>query len=99
MLIDKITDNEITTLEENFPEVFNHKGINQDLVDNPFSKYLFFSLDSKIVAFINYTLIYDRIEIININVLDDYQNKKIASKYGILMLIATKNLQKASNNI
>ena len=26
-------------------------------------------------------------------------NKKIASKYGILMLIATKNLQKASNNI
>lgn len=79
MIIDKITDNEITTLEENFPEVFNHKGIKQDLVDNPFSRYLFFSLNSKIVAFINYTLIYDRIEIININVLDDYQNKKIAS--------------------
>lgn len=80
MIIDNISDSDIFLIEKEFPNIFNNKGIKQDVIDNPFSKYLFYFLDGCVKGFLNYTLIYDRIEIININVLDQFQKQGIASK-------------------
>lgn len=70
----------ISSLESNFKDVFLTHHIKDDLINNPFSKYLVYIKDDKIMGFINYTYIYDRIEIININVKDDYKRQGIGSK-------------------
>ena len=67
----------INELESSFYYVINN--IKNDLESNPFSNYLIFIDNDKIVGFINYYLMYDRIEIANFNVLEEYQNKYIGS--------------------
>ena len=80
MIIDNIYNIDISSVEKMFPTVFNNKKIKEDLVDNPFSRYLFFVLNEEVVAFLNYTLIYERIEIININVLESHLREGIATR-------------------
>ncbi len=70
----------ILELENIFPNVFSVGGIENDLSNNPFTHYLVYLKDNKILGFINYYDIYDRIEIANFNVLDEYQNKGIGNK-------------------
>ena len=70
----------IQEVEELFPDVFNIESIKSDLENNPFSHYLVYLDDNKILGFINYYEIYDRVEIANFNVLDSYQNKGIGNK-------------------
>jgi len=60
-----------------FLKKFNQSIIN---LDDPFKKYIGFEIDSKIVSFLNYSLMYDRIEIEYIYTLEEYRNKNIASK-------------------
>ena len=48
--------------------------------NNPFSKYLEYEMDGKVVGYLKYALIYDRMEIENLFVEEEYRNKKIASK-------------------
>ncbi len=77
----KELDNEkelIKELESSFNIVL--KNINNDLSNNPFSHYLLFIDNKRILGFINYYLMYDRIEIANFNVLEEYQNRHIGSK-------------------
>ena len=80
MIIDNIYNVNISSVEKMFPTVFNNKKIKEDLVDNPFSRYLFFVLNEEVIAFLNYTLIYERIEIININVLESHLREGIATR-------------------
>ncbi len=47
---------------------------------NPYAKSIEYYEDEKVVGFINYSLIYDRIEIDNIEVIESHRNKKIATK-------------------
>lgn len=65
-------------------EVINSflKNFNVSITDlsSPFKKYIGYNLDSKIVSFLNYSLIYDRIEIEYIYTDIAYRNKDIASK-------------------
>ena len=68
----------INELESSFNYVIH--DIKSDLNNNPFSHYIVFIDNSKILGFINYYLMYDRIEIANFNVLEEYQNNKIGSK-------------------
>ena len=70
----------IQEVEELFPDVFNIESIKSDLENNPFSHYLVYLDNNKILGFINYYEIYDRVEIANFNVLDSYQNKGIGNK-------------------
>ena len=70
----------INELETLFPNVFNIESINSDLNNNPFSHYLVYLDNNKILGFINYYEIYDRVEIANFNVLDSYQNQGIGNK-------------------
>ncbi len=67
----------IKELETSFNSVL--KNIKSDLDNNTFSHYLIYLIDKKIVGYINYYLIYERIEIANFNVLEEYQNKGIGS--------------------
>ena len=75
----------IKSLEEHFEVVGN---VVEDLKSNPFSHYLVYKENNEAIGFINYYLIYDRIEIANFNVLDDYQNKGIGTK--LLMQLIDK---------
>ncbi len=67
----------ITELEKRFNYVL--KDIMNDFNNNPYTHYLIYQ-DNEIYGYINYYLIYDRIEIANFDVLKDYQNKGIGTK-------------------
>ena len=54
----------IKELEEKFPNIFLNHDVLSDFQNNPYTNYLLFLIDNKIVGFINYYLIYDRMEII-----------------------------------
>ena len=62
---------EISLLNEVFGFVL--QDVKKDLENNPFSHYLLYFDDEKLVGYLNYYLIYNRIEIANFNVLDSFQ--------------------------
>lgn len=66
-------------LEEKFKEIFINNDIKRDFQNNPYTNYLIYLIDDKIVGFINYLLIYDRMEIVNFNVLEFFQDNHIGS--------------------
>lgn len=70
----------IDKLSELFPKILTSKSIKEDIKNNQFTNYLTYLTNGEPVAFINYYIMYERAEIININVLEEYQNQKIASK-------------------
>ena len=80
MIIDLDNKNNqlISELNYNFNYVLS--DVNDDIRNNPFSKYLLYILDGRIVGYINYYLIYEKIEIANFDVLPNYQNQQIGSK-------------------
>lgn len=80
MIIDLDNKNNqlISELNYNFNYVLS--DVDDDIRNNPFSKYLLYILDGRIVGYINYYLIYEKIEIANFDVLPNYQNQKIGSK-------------------
>lgn len=85
-----------TELEEKFPEIFLNYDIKTDFDNNPYTNYLLYLIEEKIVGFLNYYLIYDRIEIVNFNVLDYFQNKHIGSSL-LKQLISLANKEKIKN--
>jgi len=48
-------------------------------LNDPFKKYIGYEIDNKIVSFLNYSLIYDRIEIEYIYTNPNYRNKNFAT--------------------
>lgn len=82
MLNQVVVDNkkELENIQNIFSDVFKQKN---ELIDtfssNPYVKLYTYSVDKKIVAFIQYEDIYDRFELDNIYVLKEYRNKGIAS--------------------
>lgn len=47
---------------------------------NPFSRRVEYMIDERSVGYLEYSLIYDRMEIDNINVLEEYRNQGIGTK-------------------
>ena len=84
----------IRELENNFSFVLNN--VEEDLVNNPFSHYVVYLDNEKILGYINYYLMYDRAEIANFNVLDKYQHKGIGTK---LLNYVINFLEDKVNNI
>ena len=81
-MIEKIEEESlyIDKLSELFPKILTSKSVKEDIKNNQFTNYLTYLVNGEPVAFINYYIMYERAEIININVLGEYQNQKIASK-------------------
>ena len=81
-MIEKIEEESlyIDKLSELFPKILTSKSVKEDIKNNQFTNYLTYLTNREPVAFINYYIMYERAEIININVLEEYQNQKIASK-------------------
>lgn len=81
-MIEKIEEESlyIDELSELFPKILTSKSVKEDIKNNQFTNYLTYLVNGEPVAFINYYIMYERAEIININVLEEYQNQKIASK-------------------
>ena len=98
MIIDLKNDlkNIIQELEIKFQNIFKTK-IQDDFKNNPYTKYLVYLKDNKVVGFLNYYLIYDRIEIVNFNVLENYQNEHIGS--SILEKLIEIGYEKKLKNI
>ena len=67
----------ISELESSFHYVL--KNIKNDLDSNPFSHYLLYIQNDRIIGYINYYLMYEKMDIANFNVLEEYQNKHIGS--------------------
>lgn len=67
-------------LEKRFTDVFTVNNVKENIINNVFTNYFTYKLDNNYIAFINYDTIYERAELININVDKDYQNQKIATK-------------------
>ena len=61
-------------------DTFNKEKVLFDIENNTFTNYYIYKDNNRVVAFINYQIMYERSELININVLDEYQNIGIASK-------------------
>lgn len=84
-MIEEITKEEAETLlKKYFFEEFGNSSI-----DSPFNKTVVYKLD-EIMGFINYDLIYDRIEINYIYVIEQFRNKGIA---GELVKYIDKNIK------
>lgn len=81
-MIEKIEEESlyIDKLSELFSKILTSKSVKEDIENNQFTNYLTYLVNGEPVAFINYYIMYERAEIININVLEEYQNQKIASK-------------------
>jgi len=94
---------EINILENLFKNVFDNDKILNRMNVNPFTKYIILLKDNEIIGFINFDIIYDRIELININILDKYQgngysnilmDKMISYDYtNITLEVSSKNIK------
>ena len=47
---------------------------------NPFARKIEYVIDNDVIGYLDYSLIYDRMEIDNFNVLEDYRNQGIGTK-------------------
>lgn len=92
-MIERLTKDSkyLETLENEFTEVFTKQNVKNDIETNTFTNYFTYLIDNKPVAFINYYVMYERAELININVNEEYQNNHIASKLLEYMIEDCKN--------
>ena len=86
--LDKNNKEIIEDLETKFKEIFK-VSIIDDFKNNPYTRYLVYLKDGSSIGFLNYYLIYDRIEIVNFNVLEEFQNRHIGS--SLLERLITKS--------
>lgn len=92
-MIERLTIDSIylETLEKQFTEVFTKQNVKNDIENNNFTNYFTYLINNIPVAFINYYVMYERAELININVNMEYQNNHIASKLLEYMIEDCKN--------
>lgn len=72
--------NYFSEIEDKFPNIYNNGSILVEYQNNPFMRIVVYLIENKVVGFINYYEIYDRIEIANFNVLDYFKNHGIGTK-------------------
>ena len=82
-------------IEDKFPNDYNKESIISEYQNNPFMKIVVYLIEGKIVGFINYYEIYDRIEIANFNVLPYFQNQGIGTK--LINYVIDKYKEKCKN--
>ena len=80
-MIEKLDINSkyLDDLEQEF-SVFTKDRVINDIENNTFTNYYVYVVSNKAIAFINYQVMYERSELIDINVADNFRNQKIATK-------------------
>lgn len=61
-------------------ELLSTDYVDKELAVNPYAHFLVYKINSRIVGYLYYSLIYDRLEINQIEVLEAYRHKGIGSK-------------------
>lgn len=82
-------------IEDKFPDVYSKGSILLEYQNNPFMRIVVFLIENKVVGFINYYEIYDRLEIANFNVLPYFQNHGIGTK--LILYVVDKYKEKFKN--
>ena len=70
----------IEKVEDTFPTFFSKNSIFKDLKQNAFTKYFIYEEKSNIIGVVNYYDLYERFEIVYIEVKEEFRNQKIGSK-------------------
>ena len=65
---------------DTYSEFFDKERVIKDIKNNPFTNYYIFRDSNGALAFINYQIMYERSELIDINVIEKYRNQGIGSK-------------------
>ena len=65
---------------ESLKDIFNEYKKNYNPIINDFTKIYVYKVDNEIVAFLLFTIMYDKCEIIDIFVKNDFRRKRIAQK-------------------
>lgn len=73
-------DSYIEELEKSFPQFLEKNSVRNRIKNNPFTNFYIEIKEEKIVGFINYDLIYDRGELIDIAVVEHEENKGLGTK-------------------
>lgn len=73
-LLTEYVDNIFVKLERSFPNM-NSKTIKRDYKDNKFLNYLIIENNNTTIGYLAYELLYDRIEIDNIEILKEHRRK------------------------
>ena len=89
-MIEILNDLDISIVEE----LFDLKGIRNSIDNNTFTRHYVYKENNEIIGYINYDIMYERSELIQINVRSDKQGNHIGSK---LMDYMIKELEK--NNV
>lgn len=84
-------DNTFQELIKLFPEVFENRNVKTEFANNPFNKYFILFQKNKIIGFLNIFEIYDKIEIVNINIKDEYQGKGYSKLLMDKLITYSKN--------
>lgn len=87
----KYVDNTFQELIKLFPEVFENRNVKTEFANNPFNKYFILFQKNKIIGFLNIFEIYDKIEIVNINIKDEYQGKGYSKLLMDKLITYSKN--------
>jgi len=69
----------IEKVEHTFPSFFSNTSIINDFNQNAFTKYFIYIEKSNIIGIVNYFDLIDRFELVYIEVIEKYRNKKIGS--------------------
>ncbi len=73
-------DARIDELENSFPQILGKNSVRKRLESNPFTNYLIYEKEGEIIGFINYDVIYDRGELVDLMVLEREENQGIGTK-------------------
>ncbi len=88
-MIKEIDLDTLNYLEDSF---LVSKGIKEEIKNNPFAKVLIYVESKKVIGYLYYSDIYDRIEINNFEVLKDFRRQKIGSSLLEKLISKDKNI-------
>ena len=76
-MIKEINLDNINDFDELFNDFISKEVVQKDFNNNPFSRYLIYILDERVVAYLNFLIMYDKMEIGFIYVDENYRGKGI----------------------
>ena len=78
-MIKELDKTAFSIIENMFPDVFSNSKVETELKNNSFRKFYTISVDKNIIGFISFDIIYERAELININIKKEYENNGYGS--------------------